>query len=76
MLGSLAAAGAHHGAVTLGVLQSMGLGMVQRRLGMRVLGLGRVLELKLGFELVLVHTGRAIVGKRLHGEAGATYSWD
>lgn len=35
-----------------------------------------MLELKLGFELVLVHTGRPIVRKRLWEEAGATNSWD
>lgn len=68
MLGSQAAAGAHHGAMRLGMLQRMGLGMVQRWLGMWVL------ELELGFELV--HTGRPIVGKRLWVEGGATISWD
>ena len=45
---------------------------------MWVLRLGWVLELKLklGFELVLAHTGWPIMGKRLWGEAGATKSWD
>lgn len=57
MLGSQAAAGAHHGAMRLGVLQGVGLWVVQRWLGVWVL------ELKLGFELV--HTGRPIMGKRL-----------
>lgn len=57
MLGSQAAAGTHHGAMRLGMLQGMGLGMVQRWLGMWVL------ELELGLELV--HTGRPIVRKRL-----------
>lgn len=70
LLSGQAAARAHHGAMGLRVLQRMGLGMVQRRLGMWVL------ELKLGFELVLVHTGRPIMGKRLWGEAEATNSWD
>lgn len=61
LLGSQAAAGAHHGAMRVRVLQGMGLGMVQRRLGLWVL------ELKLGFELLmlLVHTGRPIMRKRL-----------
>lgn len=68
MLGSQAAAGAQHGAMRLGMLQGMGLGMVQRWLG--------VLELKLGFELLLVHTGRPIVRKRLWGEVGTTISRD
>lgn len=72
MLGSQAAARAQNGAMGLGMLQGMGLGVVQRWLGMWVLRLGWVLELKLGFELVLVHTGRPIMGKRLWGEAGAT----
>ncbi len=70
MLGSQAAAGAHHGAMRLGMLQGMGLGMVQRLLGVWVL------ELKLGFELLLVHTGRPIVRKRLWGEVGETVSGD
>lgn len=65
MLGSQAAAGAHQGAMRLRVLQGMCLGMVQRRLGMWVLRLGWVLELKLGFELLLVHTRRPIVRQRL-----------
>lgn len=68
LLGSQAAAGTHHGAMRLGMLQGMGLGMVQRWLGMWVL------ELELGLELV--HTGRPIVRKRLWGEVGATISWD
>lgn len=76
MLGSQAAAWSHNRAMGLGMLQGLGLGMVQRWLGMWVLRLGWVLELKLGFELVLVHTGRPIMGKRLWGEAGATNSWD
>lgn len=54
------------------MLQGLGLGMVQRWLGMWVLRLGWVLELKLGFELV--HTRRPIVGKRLWGEAGASFT--
>lgn len=68
MLGSQAAAGAHHGAMRLGMLQGMGRRVVQRRLGMWVL------ELELRFELLLllVHTGRPIVRKRLWGEVGAT----
>lgn len=55
------------------MLQGMGLVMVQRWLGVWVL------ELKLGFELLLlllVHTGRPIVRKRLSGEVGATISRD
>lgn len=68
LLGSQAAAGAHHGAMRLGMLQGMGLGMVQRWLGVWVL------ELKLGFELLMVHTGRPIMRKRLWG--GVTISWD
>lgn len=76
MLGSQAAAGAHQGAMRLRVLQGMCLGMVQRRLGMWVLRLGWVLELKLGFELLLVHTGRPIVRQRLWREVGATVSWE
>lgn len=43
--------------MSLGMLQGMGLGMVQRWLGMWVL------ELKLGFQLV--HTGRPIMRKCL-----------
>lgn len=70
MLGSQAAARAHNGAMGLGVLQGMGLGMVQWWLGMWVLRLGWVLELKLGFELVLVHTGLPIMRMRLWGEVG------
>lgn len=73
MLGSQAAAGAHHGAMGLRVLQGVGLGMVQRWLWMWMW----VLELKLGFELLLlllVHTGRPIMRKRLWGEV--TISWD
>lgn len=65
MLGGQAAARGHHGVVGLGMMQGMGLGMMQRWLGMRVRRLGRVLELKLGFELVLVHTGWPIMRKRL-----------
>lgn len=45
------------------VLQQMGLRMVWLRLW--VLRLGWVLELKLGFELLLVHTGWPIVRKPL-----------
>lgn len=58
LLGGQAAAGAHHGAMGLGVLQRLGLGVVQREL--------RVLQLKLGLELV--HAGRPIVRKRLREE--------
>lgn len=74
MLGRQAAAGAHHGAMGVEVQQGVGVGMVQRRL--RVLRSGWVLELKLRFELLLVHAGRPIVRKPLWGEAGATISWD
>lgn len=75
--GSQAAARSHHGALRLGMLQGLGLGMVQRCLPLWVLRLGWVLELKLGFELLLIHTRRSIMGKRLWGgEAGATNSWD
>lgn len=70
MLGSQAAAGAHHGAMRVRVLQGMGLRMVQRWLRLWVL------ELRLGFELLLVHTGRPIMRKPLWGEVGATVSWD
>lgn len=65
MLGGQAAARGHHGVEGLGMMQGMGLGMMQRWLGMRVLRLGWVLELKLGFELLLVHTGWPIMRKRL-----------
>lgn len=68
LLGGQAAARAQHGAMRLGMLQRMGLGMVQRWLGMWVL------ELKLGFELV--HTGRSIMRKHLWGGARATISCD
>ncbi|TNN88106.1 hypothetical protein EYF80_001687 [Liparis tanakae] len=43
------------------VLQRMGLRMVQPWLRLWVLRLGWVLELKLGFELLLVHTGRPVL---------------
>lgn len=52
----------------LGVLQGMGLGMVQLWLGMCVL------ELKLRFELV--HTGRSVMRKHLWVEVRAAISRD
>lgn len=54
----------------LGMLQGMGLRMLQLRLGVRV----RVLELerRLGFELV--HTGRSIIRKHLWGGASESES--
>lgn len=70
LLGSQAATGAHHGAMRVRVLQGMGLWVVQRRLGLWVL------RLKLGFELLmlLVHTGRPIMWKRLRGGEGRSGS--
>lgn len=68
MLGGQAAARGHHGAMCLGMMQCMSLGMMQRWLGMWVLRLGWVLELVLGFELVLAHTGGPIMRKRLWKE--------
>lgn len=60
MLGSQAATRANHWAVGLRVLQGMGVGMVQRRLLLWVP--------QLGFELLLIHTRRPIMGKRLREE--------
>ena len=57
LLGCQAAAGGHHGAMRLRVLQRVGLRVVQRRLG--------VLQLELGFELV--RTGGPIMRQRLWG---------
>lgn len=68
MLGGQAAARGHHWAMCLGMMQCMSLGMMQRWLGMWVLRLGWVLELMLGFELVLAHTGGPIMRKRLWKE--------
>lgn len=64
MLGGQAAAWAQHGAVRLGVLQGMGLGMVQLWLGLCVLR----------FELV--HTGRSVMRKHLWVEVRAAISRD
>lgn len=63
LLGCQAAAGGHHGAMRLGMLQRVGLRVVQRRLGVGVL------ELELGFELV--HAGWPIMRKRLQGRRSA-----
>lgn len=57
MLGGQTAAWAQHGTVRLGVLQGMGLGVVQLQVGMCVM------ELKLRFELV--HAGWSVMRKHL-----------